>query len=77
MKKFLFTLAALLMAGSAFADNYLYIADFEVAEAELGTEFSFCYFKVCNVQIVVGERTTCHQQSSKSKQKFLHNRNKF
>ena len=40
MKKFLFTLAALLMAGSAFADNYLYIADFEVAEAELGTEIA-------------------------------------
>ena len=40
MKKLLFTLAALLMAGSAFAENYLYIADFEVAEAELGTEIA-------------------------------------
>ena len=40
MKKFLFTLAALLMAGSAFADNYLYIDGFEVAEAELGTEIA-------------------------------------
>ena len=32
MKKFLFTLAALLMAGTAFADNYLFIEDFEVTE---------------------------------------------
>ena len=38
MKKFLFTLAALLMAGSMYADNYLYIDGFEVAEAQLGTE---------------------------------------
>ena len=38
MKKFLFTLAALLMAGSVCAEEYLYIEDFEVAEAELGTE---------------------------------------
>ena len=30
MKKFLFTLAALLMVGTAYADNYLYIEDFEV-----------------------------------------------
>ena len=32
MKKFLFTLAALLMAGSLYADNYLYIEDFEITE---------------------------------------------
>ena len=33
MKKFLFTLATLLMAGTAFAaDNYLYIKDFEITE---------------------------------------------
>ena len=38
MKKFLFTLAALLMAGSVCAEEYLYIEDFEVAQAELGTE---------------------------------------
>ena len=37
MKKFLFTLAALLMVGTAFADDYLYMEDFEVAEAQLGT----------------------------------------
>ena len=30
MKKFLFTLAALFMVGTAFADNYLYIEDFSV-----------------------------------------------
>ena len=30
MKKFLFTLAALLMVGSAYADDYLYIEDFSV-----------------------------------------------
>ena len=36
MKKFLFTLAALLMAGSLYADNYLYIEDFEVAQADMG-----------------------------------------
>ncbi len=39
MKKFLFTLASFLMAGSMFATtDYCYINDFEVAEAELGTE---------------------------------------
>ncbi len=37
MKKFLFTLAALFMAGSAMADNYMYIPDFEVAQSQLGT----------------------------------------
>ena len=37
MKKFLFTLAALMMMGTAYADDYLYIEDFEVAQAELGT----------------------------------------
>ena len=36
MKKFLFTLAALLMAGSICADEYLYIEDFEVAQNQLG-----------------------------------------
>ena len=30
MKKFLFTLAALLMVGTAYGENYLYIEDFEV-----------------------------------------------
>ena len=37
MKKFLFTLAALLMAGSAFANqmNYLYIDDFKVSPEDL------------------------------------------
>ena len=38
MKKFLFTLAALLMAGSLCAEEYMYIEDFEVAQNELGTE---------------------------------------
>ena len=33
MKKFLFTLAALLMAGSAFADDYLFVDDFEVPQS--------------------------------------------
>ena len=39
MKKFLFTLAALLLtAGSVYAEDYLYIEDFEVAADELGSE---------------------------------------
>ena len=39
MKKFLFTLAALLMTtGSIYAEEYLYVEDFEVAADELGTE---------------------------------------
>jgi hypothetical protein len=39
MKKFLFTLAALMMAGSAFATNdYCYIEDFYVTADQLGTE---------------------------------------
>ena len=40
MKKFLFTLAAMLMVGSAFAqdaENYFTIDDFEVAQDQLGT----------------------------------------
>ena len=37
MKKFLFTLTALLMAGSLCAEEYFYIPDFEVKRAELGT----------------------------------------
>ena len=38
MKKFLFTLAALLMAGTAFAaENYLYVPDFEVPQSYIGT----------------------------------------
>ena len=37
MKKFLFTLAALMMAGSAFADNYFFIEDFEVPQDKLGS----------------------------------------
>ena len=36
MKKFLFTLAALMMAGSLCAEEYLYIENFEVAQSELG-----------------------------------------
>ena len=36
MKKFLFTLAALLMAGSLCATEYLYIEDFEVTQDQLG-----------------------------------------
>ena len=36
MKKFLFTLAALMMAGSAFANEYFYLADFEVPQSALG-----------------------------------------
>ena len=32
MKKFLFTLAALMMAGSAFAANYLYIDDIQLTQ---------------------------------------------
>ena len=38
MKKFLFTLAALMMAGSAFAANYFYIDDFNVTEDMLGQD---------------------------------------
>ena len=38
MKKFLFTLAALLMAGSAFAAEYCYFDPFEVQTADLGNE---------------------------------------
>ena len=35
MKKFLFTLVALLMAGTAFAaDNYLYIEDMELTQEQ-------------------------------------------
>ena len=37
MKKFLFTLAALLMASSAFAKSYLYVNDFEVPASYIGT----------------------------------------
>jgi hypothetical protein len=36
MKKFLFTLAALMMAGSAFAADYFYLEDFEVPASALG-----------------------------------------
>ena len=36
MKKFLFTLVALMMAGSLCAEEYLYIENFEVAQSELG-----------------------------------------
>ena len=35
MKKFLFTLAALFMAGSALADSYLYIDDMTITQAEV------------------------------------------
>ena len=35
MKKFLFTLAALMMAGSLCAEEYLYIEDFEIAQNQL------------------------------------------
>ena len=38
MKKFLFTLFALLMAGSMFADNYFYAEDFEVSQEMLQNE---------------------------------------
>ena len=38
MKKFLFTLAALMMAGSAFAAEYCYFDPFEVQTADLGNE---------------------------------------
>ena len=37
MKKFLFTLAALMMAGSLCAQDYMFIEDFEVKQDELGT----------------------------------------
>ena len=37
MKKFLFTLAALMMAGSLSAEEYMYIPDFEVAQDQLGS----------------------------------------
>ena len=40
MKKFLFTLAALFMAGTAMADSYLYIDDFEIAQDQIGTELT-------------------------------------
>ena len=38
MKKFLFTLAALLMAGSLSAEEYLYIDDMELTQDQLGTQ---------------------------------------
>ena len=38
MKKFLFTLAALLVAGTAFADSYLYVAKTDYANAKPGDE---------------------------------------
>jgi hypothetical protein len=38
MKKFLFTLAALLMAGSLCADEYFYVEPFEVAEGQTSLE---------------------------------------
>ncbi len=37
MKKFLFTLAALLMVGTAVADDYWYIDDFQVPQSAVGT----------------------------------------
>ena len=40
MKKLLFTLATLLMAGTAMADSYLYIDDFEIAQDQIGTEIA-------------------------------------
>ena len=40
MKKLLFTLATLLMAGTAMADSYLYIDDFEIAQDQIGTELT-------------------------------------
>ena len=40
MKKFLFTLAAMLMAVAAFADNKFFIEDFEVTQEQLGTELT-------------------------------------
>ena len=40
MKKFLFTLAALMMAGTLSAEEYCYIDNFEVAQNELGTELA-------------------------------------
>ena len=40
MKKFLFTLAALMMAGSLFAEEYAYIDNFEVTQDQLGTNIT-------------------------------------
>ena len=40
MKKFLFTLAALLMAGTLSAEEYMYIDNFEVAENQIGTNIT-------------------------------------
>jgi len=40
MKKFLFTLAALMMAGTLSAEEYCYLDNFEVAQNELGTELA-------------------------------------
>ena len=40
MKKSLFTLATLLMAGTAMADSYLYIDDFEIAQDQIGNEIA-------------------------------------
>ena len=40
MKKFLFTLAALLMAGSMFADTYFYVAPFDVTTEQVGTNIT-------------------------------------
>jgi hypothetical protein len=37
MKKFLFTLAALLMVSTAFAEDYLYMEDFTITQEQLGT----------------------------------------
>ena len=38
MKKFLFTLAAFLMAGSLFAEDYLYIENIAIEEEQVGTD---------------------------------------
>ena len=40
MKKFLFTLAAMLMAGSMFADNYFYVPTFNVTSDQVGTNIT-------------------------------------
>ena len=66
MKKFLFTLAALLMVGSISAEEYCYIENFEVAQNQLGTEIDVpvmahfdCYLNALDVDVILPAGMTC------------------
>ena len=62
MKKFLFTLAALMMAGSLSAEEYCFIDNFEVKADQLGTEIEVplkahldCLVNAFDVSIITPE----------------------